>query len=88
MPKPRETRIAKLSGGLSDITLVKDVLKAFFNHDLEEIKRLMYFISNRNYEYSLHREKPRGQGDNEDGLWDLSFAFKELGEGVTFDTPL
>ena len=84
MPKTTETRLAKVSGGLSDIRLVEDILKAFYSHDLPKIETLLKIIHGRNYSYRFHKLKQRSsQGSHleDSGLWDISFAFIEQGRG-------
>ena len=78
MPKPIETRLAKVSGSCNDVRLVENVLKSFFSHDLQEVERLMQSIKDRDYLYKFHKLKQRGEG----ALFDLSFAFIEQGRGV------
>ena len=73
MPKPIETRLAKVSGSCNDVRLVENVLKSFYSHDLQEIERLMKSIKGRDYLYKFHKLKQRGEG----ALFDLSFAFIE-----------
>ena len=81
MPRTRttETRIAKLSGGLADVRLCEQVLKAFYSEDLQKLVALMKIIEGRSYEYRFHKLTQRGQGTpvSESGLWDLRFAFEE-----------
>jgi hypothetical protein len=79
MPRITETRISKLSGGLSDVRLCEAVLKAFYAQDLQELQRLLQLVKGREYQYKFHKLTQRGQGSriSESGLWDLSFAFLE-----------
>ena len=77
MPKPIETRLAKVSGSCNDVQLVENVLKAFYSHDLQEIESLMKLIKGRDYLYKFHKLKQRGEG----ALFDLSFAFIQQGGG-------
>ena len=77
MPRITETRISKLSGGLSDVRLCEAVLKAFYAQDLPELQRLLQLVKGRSYDYKFHKLTQRGQGSriSESGLWDISFAF-------------
>ena len=79
MPRITETRISKLSGGLSDVRLCEAVLKAFYAQDLPELQRLLQLVKGRDYQYKFHKLTQRGQGSriSESGLWDISFAFLE-----------
>jgi len=79
MPRITETRISKLSGGLSDVRLCEAVLKAFYAQDLPELQRLLQLVKGREYQYKFHKLTQRGQGSriSESGLWDISFAFLE-----------
>tara|TARA_B100001094_G_scaffold294857_1_gene315777 strand:+ start:1506 stop:1763 length:258 start_codon:yes stop_codon:yes gene_type:complete len=80
MSKQREIRISKSSGGLADVRLIEDVLRAFFDHDLQRLGELMQLIKSRQYLYHFHRLQRRGgEGSvvDEGGLWDLSYGFKE-----------
>ncbi len=81
MPKNKttETRLAKVSGGLSDVRLCEAVLKAFYAQDLPELQRLLQLVKGREYRYKFHKLTQRGQGSriSESGLWDLSFSFLE-----------
>ena len=84
MPKQREVRISKSSGGLADVRLIEDVLKAFFSHDLQRVGELMQLIQSRRYHYHFHRLQRRGgEGSvvDEGGLWDLSYGIKETQQG-------
>mgnify|MGYP003316891601 FL=1 len=82
MPKNKttETRLAKVSGGLADIRLSEDVLKAFYAHDLQKLESLLKIIHGRSYSYRFHKLKQRSsQGSplEDSGLFDISFAFIE-----------
>ena len=79
MPLITETRISKLSGGLSDVRLCEAVLKAFYSQDEQELQRLLQLVKGRSYEYKFHKLNQRGQGSriSESSLWDISFAFLE-----------
>ena len=77
MPKPIETRLAKVSGGLSDIRLIEDVLKAFYSKDLQELSNLMKLIKGKDYCYKFHKLTQRSGSP----LFDLSFAFIQQGRG-------
>ena len=84
MPKTTETRLAKVSGGLSDIRLVEDIVNDFYSHDLPKIESLLKIIHGRSYSYRFHKLKQRSsQGSHleDSGLWDISFAFVEQGRG-------
>ena len=77
MPKPIETRLAKVSGSCNDVRLVEDVLKAFYSHDLQELSNLMKLIKGKDYCYKFHKLTQRSGSP----LFDLSFAFIQQGRG-------
>ena len=77
MPKPIETRLAKVSGSCNDVRLVEDVLKAFYSKDLQEIEILMKRIKGKDYCYKFHKLTQRSGSP----LFDLSFAFIQQGRG-------
>jgi len=77
MPKPIETRLAKVSGSCNDVRLVEDVLKAFYSKDLQELESLMKLIKGKDYCYKFHKLTQRSGSP----LFDLSFAFIQQGRG-------